>query len=233
MLPVAILAGGFATRLRPLTESVPKSLLPLHGKPFIWHQLRLLRSKGVQRVVLCVGFLGKKIEEAVGDGSQLGLRVDYSYDGPTLLGTAGAVRSALPLLGESFFVIYGDSYLDCDYAATERAFLNSHKLALMTVFRNEDLWDTSNVEFEDGMIRTYSKKNRTLSMHHIDYGLGAFSDQAFARSPASDLASLYEELLTAGQLAAIEVHQRFYEIGSPEGLTEMERALSPEGALRK
>lgn len=230
MLPVAILAGGLATRLRPLTESTPKSLLPVHGRPFVWHQLRLLQSKGVRKVVLCLGFLGQKIEEAIGDGSQLGLSVDYSYDGPRLLGTAGAVRAALSLLGESFFVMYGDSYLDCDYAAVQQAFLHSQKLALMTIFHNAGLWDTSNVEFEAGIIRAYSKKNRTVRMRYIDYGLGVFSAKAFERSAAGDLAELYAELLGAGELAALEVHERFYEIGSLEGLSEMARVLSPEGA---
>src|SRR5580704_8496571 len=119
MLPVAILAGGLATRLGPLTETVPKSLIPISGEPFVVHQLRLLQSSGIQRVILCVGHLGEQIERAVGNGSALGVDVTYSYDGATLQGTAGAVRSALPKLGESFFVIYGDSYLACDYVAIE------------------------------------------------------------------------------------------------------------------
>ena len=188
MLPVAILAGGLATRLGPLTQTVPKSLIPIDGEPFIVHQLRLLRNSGIQCVILCVGHLGNMIEEVIGDGRAFGLRVEYSYDGATLLGTAGAVRTALPKLGETFFVMYGDSYLPCDYAAIEQAFLRSGKRGLMTVFRNEGKWDASNVEFEAGRSLRYSKKNRTMRMHHIDYGLGAFHAEAFARTSAPDLA---------------------------------------------
>ncbi len=122
MLTVAILAGGLATRLRPITESVPKSLLEVNGEPFAKHQLRLLRAKGFKRVVICVGHLGTLVQRVIGDGSALGLEIDYSFDGPVLLGTAGAIRNALPKLGEAFFVMYGDSYLPCDYAAIARSF---------------------------------------------------------------------------------------------------------------
>src|ERR1044071_9702153 len=114
MLPIAILAGGLATRLRPMTETIPKALVEIAGEPFLAHQLRLLRAAGYERVVLCVGYLGKMVREFAGDGSAFGLYVEYSFDGPTLLGTAGAIVRALPLLGPRFSVIYGDSYLPCD-----------------------------------------------------------------------------------------------------------------------
>ena len=134
--PVAILAGGLATRLRPQTESVPKALIDINGEPFLAHQLRLLRALGIDKVVLCVGYLGEQIVRLVGDGSQFGLQVAYSFDGPALLGTAGAIKQALFLLDESFFVLYGDSYLECDYRAIQTAFERAGKLALMTVYRN-------------------------------------------------------------------------------------------------
>ena len=222
MLPVAILAGGLATRLGALTEKTPKSLLPVAGDPFVAHQLRLLQKSGVQRVILCVGYLGEMIERVVGDGRDFGVKIEYAYDGPQLCGTAGAIRGALPKLGESFFVMYGDSYLMCDYAAIEHNFLRSGKQGLMTVFRNDGQWDTSNVEFADDCILAYSKKDRTERMRYIDYGLGAFRAEAFAKSEASDLAEVYADLLRDHQLTAIEVHQRFYEIGSSAGLHEME-----------
>ena len=142
MLPVAILAGGLATRLRPLTETIPKSLVEINGEPFLNHQLRLLRQNGVDRVVLCLSHLGEMVRDSVGDGRAFNLHIDYSFDGPTLLGTAGALKRALPLLGESFFILYGDSYLPIDWAAVEQAFLASGKSGLMTVFHNEDNWDT-------------------------------------------------------------------------------------------
>jgi len=232
MLPVAILAGGLATRLGPLTEKAPKSMLPVGGEPFIAHQLRLLRRSGIQHVILCVGHMGEKIEEFVGDGRGFGMRVEYSYDGASLLGTAGAIRNALPRLGRKFFVLYGDSYLPCDYAAVERAFAEQGKLGLMTVFHNEGRWDTSNVEFEDGRILVYSKKNRNDRMRYIDYGLGVFEAAAFEQTRASDLADVYSELQRAGQLAAFEVGERFYEIGSPAGLEELEALLARQAGAQ-
>jgi D-sedoheptulose 7-phosphate isomerase len=224
MLPVAILAGGLATRLRPLTETIPKSLIEINGEPFLWHQLRLLRGQGVERVVLCAGYLGERIRESAGNGSAFGLQIEYSFDGPVLLGTAGALKQALPLLGERFFVLYGDSYLPCDWAAAERAFLASGKPALMTVYPNEGQWDTSNIEFRDRRIVAYDKSARTPRMRHIDYGLGAFHKNAFDLVPLGerfDLATLYQQLLAAGDLAGFEVPCRFYEIGSFAGLTEL------------
>jgi N-acetyl-alpha-D-muramate 1-phosphate uridylyltransferase len=233
MLPVAILAGGLATRLGALTEKIPKSLLLIDGEPFVAHQLRLLQKSGIQHVILCVGHLGEQIEQAVGNGSGFGVEVTYSYDGAILRGTAGAIRAAQPKLGESFFVMYGDSYLACDYAAIEQEFLRSRKLGLMTVFRNNGQWDESNVEFEEGRVLAYNKRDRTPRMHHIDYGLGVFHAEVFGRIGAADLADVYAELLQAGELAALEVHERFYEIGSPAGLQEMKTFLSERGAARE
>lgn len=231
MLTVAILAGGLATRLRPVTETVPKSLLEVNGEPFAMHQLRLLKSKGIERVVVCVGHLGELIQRAIGDGASLGLKVDYSFDGPILLGTAGAIRNALPKLGDAFFVMYGDSYLPCDYVAIARNFETAPVLGMMTVFRNEGKWDSSNVEFENGKIIAYSKSQRTPRMRYIDYGLGVFRAEAFEDLPAGsahDLAKVYAELLRRNQLAAYEVKERFYEIGSPAGLQETAEYLSTQ-----
>ncbi len=236
MLTVAILAGGLATRLRPITQTMPKSLIEVNGEPFAVHQLRLLHANGIRRVVLCVGHLGELVERAIGDGAALGLQVDYSFDGPALLGTAGAIRKALPKLGDSFFVVYGDSYLPCDYAAIARTFESADALGMMTVFRNEGKWDTSNVEFEAGRILAYSKTNRTPRMRYIDYGLGVFRAGAFHALPAGkvcDLTELYADLLQRKQLAAFEVHERFYEIGSPAGLRETSEFLAAREAKQE
>jgi NDP-sugar pyrophosphorylase family protein len=222
-LPVAILAGGLATRLRPLTEKIAKSLVEVDGKPFIVHQMELLQRNGVTHLVLCLGYLGEQVQAELGDGSRWGMQVDYMFDGPVLLGTGGALRRALPRLGEAFFVLYGDSYLDCDYAAVESAFRASGKLGLMTVFRNTNLWDRSNVVFENGRIQRYDKKNLVPEMKHIDYGLGVLQASALERYPADrglDLETVYQDLLAQDQLAGYEVSQRFYEIGSPAGLQE-------------
>jgi NDP-sugar pyrophosphorylase family protein len=223
MLPVAILAGGLATRLRPLTQAIPKAMVEVNGEPFAFHQLRLLRRHGIDQAVYCLGYLGQQVVDAVGDGARFGVRVRYSFDGPTLLGTAGALKIAAPLLGSDFFVLYGDAFLDCDYGAAERAYREAGKPALMTVFRNDDQWDASNVEFRDGRIIVYSKVHRTSRMRHIDYGLGVLSANALDPVPSdrpTDLAAIYERLAASGDLAAFEVSQRFYEVGSHAGLEE-------------
>ena len=229
VLPVAILAGGLATRLRPITEIIPKALVEVNGEPFLAHQLRLLSRSGVKRAVLCVGYRGDDIRDYAGDGRRFGMELDYSFDGPQLLGTAGALRKALPLLGDASFALYGDSYLPCDYRAIEEAFVTSGKLALMTVFQNDSRWDTSNVEFSDGRILAYDKANRTPRMRHIDYGLGAFRAaalQCLEPDRPTDLASLYQDLLLQEELAAFEVSERFYEIGSFEGIRELAAYLA-------
>ena len=226
---MAILAGGMATRLRPITTKIPKSLVPVAGKPFLHHQLELLRSRGIRRAVLCVGHLGEMIEAEVGDGSAFGVHLEYSFDGPTLLGTGGAIQRALPTLGSEFFVLYGDSYLPIQYRPIAEFFHRSGKLGCMTVFRNEGRYDTSNVVFRDGEIAVYDKKARLPEMQHIDYGLSLFKATAFASFPAAqpfDLADVMMRLVAEKQLAGYEVPERFYEIGSPAGLAELESLLS-------
>jgi len=228
LFPVAVLAGGLGTRLRPWTESIPKALVDVNGEPFLAHQLRLLASRGVRRVVLCIGYKGEMIRNWAGDGSRFGVRLEYSEDGPVLLGTAGAVRKALPMLGERFFVLYGDSYLPCDYRAVQQAFLAAGKPALMTVYRNEGRWDQSNVEFDAGRILAYDKRRPSERMRHIDYGLGVFESSVFAAltpGQTHDLADLYGELLARGDLAAFEVAERFWEVGSEAGWQELRSVL--------
>jgi NDP-sugar pyrophosphorylase family protein len=226
--PVAILAGGLANRLRPITEAIPKALITIAGRPFIAYQLRLLHSQSLRRVVLCVGYLGKMIKAELGDGSSLGMQIDYSFDGPTLLGTGGALKRALPKLGGQFLVIYGDSYMPVNYPAIIEAFVLSKKPALMTIFENKGRWDASNVWFETGEIHRYDKKLRTPEMRHIDYGIAVLSAQVFTPYPndlAFDLADVYARLVADKQMAAYEVKQRFYEIGSHEGLAELDSLL--------
>jgi NDP-sugar pyrophosphorylase family protein len=203
-------------------------LVEINGEPFLWHQLRLLRENGVERVVLCVSHLGEQVRESVGDGHEFGMHIEYSFDGPVLLGTAGALKSALPLLGESFFVLYGDSYLPIDFRSVEQTFRASRKAGLMTVYLNEGQWDTSNVEFTGGEIVAYDKKHRTSRMRHIDYGLGVLNASVFDRvatGESLDLATLYQQLLAAGELAAYEAPHRFYEIGSFSGIEELSSYL--------
>ena len=226
-IPVAILAGGLATRLRPITEKIPKSLVPVAGKPFLAHQIELLKSRGVQRAVLCVGYLGEMIRRDFGKEA-FGVKLDYSFDGETLLGTGGAIKRALPLLGEEFFVLYGDSYLPVELAPIVEFFRHSCRSGLMTVYRNEGRYDTSNVVFRDGEIVVYDKKSKLSEMRHIDYGLSLFKSSvfdAYAADQIFDLSEVMGKLVREKQLAGFEVRERFYEIGSPAGLAELETLL--------
>lgn len=225
MSPVAILAGGLATRLRPITETIPKALVDVAGKPFIVRQLSYLREQGISHVVLCIGYLGDMIREVVGGGESFGLKVSYSEDGPNLLGTGGALAKAIPLLGDDFFVLYGDSFLPVSFSAVQEAYENSKRPALMTVLKNQNQWDKSNVLFVGGRLLEYNKRAPRAEMAYIDYGLGVVSASVLKQRPVGqpfDLADVYQDLSLLGQLAGLEVHERFYEIGSHTGLKETE-----------
>jgi NDP-sugar pyrophosphorylase family protein len=231
-LPVAILAGGLGTRLGAKAGDLPKALVDVGGKPFLVHQLELLRRNGLDHVVVCAGYRGEAIQDRLAHQRALQMRIEVVLDGPTLLGTGGALKRALPLLGDAFFVLYGDSYLDIDYQAVRRAFEQSRPRGLMTVYRNAGRWDRSNVVFANGRILRYDKRRPTPDMSYIDYGLGILRREALdgvREGEPSDLAEVYEDLVARGELAGLEVHQRFYEIGSPEGLEETRRHLSPRG----
>ena len=227
-IPVAILAGGLATRLRPITEKIPKTLVPVAGRPMLAHQLEMLHAQGVRHVVLCIGFLGEMIQNEFGSDAY-GIKLDYSFDGEKLLGTGGAIKRALPKLGEEFFILYGDSYLPIPYAPVAEYFHRSGMLGLMTVYRNEGKYDSSNVVFRDGEIMVYDKKVKLPEMWHIDYGLSLFKASVFNGYSADekfDLAEVMGKLVRAKQLAGYEVTERFYEMGSPAGLAELEALLA-------
>lgn len=228
MYTVAILAGGLASRMRPLTERTPKSLLNVNGKPFIHWQLDYLSNQGIDKVVICTGFLGKQIEDSVGEGNKFGLEVVYSNDGPTLLGTGGSLKQALPYLGDYFFVLYGDSFLPINFSDVQIFFESQSFPALMTVFKNNGRWDKSNVHYEKNIIIDYNKKFHLETMRFIDYGLGILSSKVFEtleKKTYIDLADIYNNLSKKGRLAGYEVFERFYEIGSHEGLKETQYYL--------
>lgn len=228
MPKLALLAGGLATRMRPLTEKVPKSMLSVAGEPFVAHQLRLLARQGVRDIVVCLGYLGEQLQEYVGDGSAFGCHVEYVFDGDKLKGTGGAIKGALPLLGEHFFIMYGDSYLPTSFARVHDFYKSSGMAGLMTVFHNDNKWDVSNVEFREGRIVNYDKRAPNPSMKYIDYGLGILRAETFSAwggDEVFDLARVYESLVAEGQLAGIEIDERFFEIGSREGLGETDGLL--------
>jgi N-acetyl-alpha-D-muramate 1-phosphate uridylyltransferase len=227
MLPtICILAGGLGQRLGELTARTPKPLLEVAGEPFLFHQLRLLGGHGAERVVLCVGYLGEMIEERVGR-ERYGIEIDYSYDSPELDGTLGAIRRALPLLGDRFLVLYGDTYLRLDYGAAVADWIKSESPALMTVLRNDGRWDTSNVVYADRRVIAYDKQHVTPEMRWIDYGLGGLKREALdvVGNLERDLAVLYHRLAGVGSLYGFLVTERFYEIGTSAGLEETEAFL--------
>lgn len=229
MFPVAILAGGLATRLRPITEQLPKSLIEVAGQPFIFHQLEYLRGQGITSVVLCIGYLGEMIQQVVGNGSRWNMKVNYSPDGPELLGTGGALRQALPLLGDHFYILYGDSYLPINYVDVENTYIASGQKGLMTVLRNLNQWDKSNVEFHAGRLIEYNKTVVKPQMQHIDYGLGLLQSAVLRNYPAQesfDLSKVYNDLSKAGELFGYEVFERFYEIGSYQGISDAQSYLA-------
>jgi NDP-sugar pyrophosphorylase family protein len=229
MMPtVAILVGGYAKRLYPVTKTMPKAMLQVAGKPFIDHQLALLRKNGITKVLICSGYLSEQIEDFIGDGKQFGLSISFSADGEKPLGTGGAIKKALPFLEDTFFVMYGDSYLAIDFKAISDFFLSQNKKGLMTVLRNRDRWGKSNVVLKNGKIIKYDKKEKTPDMEYIDYGLSMLRKSAFDEigdEEVFDLARVYQSLIDKEQMISYEVKSRFYEIGSTRGLAETEEYL--------
>jgi NDP-sugar pyrophosphorylase family protein len=230
MMPtVAILVGGYAKRLYPVTKTIPKAMLQVAGKPFIAHQLALLKKNGITKVVICSGYLSEQIEDFIGDGKQFGLSINFSADGEKPLGTGGAIKKALPLLGNTFFVMYGDTYLTIDFKLISDFFLSQNKKGLMTVLRNKDQWGKSNIVLKNGKIIKYDKKEKTMDMEYIDYGLSMLRKSAFDEigdEEVFDLAKVYKYLIEMGQMIGYEVKNRFYEIGSAQGLAETEKYIS-------
>jgi len=228
LLPVAILAGGLATRLGDHAGGVPKAIIDIGGEPFLGLVLRLLAGEGVEHAVVCVGHGAEHVRAALGDGSAFGVSLEYVDDGPRPLGTGGAARLAAEQIDGPFFVLNGDSYLPCRYRAVQSAFETAGKPALMVVFRNHDRWDRSNVCFEDGRVVAYDKWHPDQAMDCIDYGLGVLTREALADvdpGEPADLGRLMQGLIDRGQLAGYEVFDRFYEVGSPTGLDEFRRLM--------
>ncbi len=233
-----ILAGGLATRLRPVTETTPKLLIPIAGRPFADYQLQWLQRQGVTRIVYCIGYLGDRIRAAIGDGARFGLEVRYCDEGENLKGTGGALRMALDagLLAGVFLVLYGDSFLPIPYAPVVDAHRRSGKRALMTVMRNDDRWDRSNAVFEPPLVTLYDKaadEATRARMHHIDYGLSVLARDFVADEiPAGEVVDLAVPLKRAslsGELAGFEVAQRFYEVGSTTGIADFTRYVAESG----
>jgi len=228
-LQVAILVGGLGTRLMPLTKTIPKPMVRVKGKPFLEYEIRLLKKSGIGDFVLCVGHLGEQVEAYFGDGSGLGVRVRYSHDGPKLMGPAGALKKAEPLLEECFFVTYGDAYLRADYKAMMRALVASGSLAMMAVYKNNNKFGKSDVVVEEGRVVRYDKRGKGKGMDWVNFGVSALRREALDFIPADRECGeeeFYGELIRRGQLLAFPLRHRFYEIGSPSSLREFERFIA-------
>ena len=228
MLPLAILAGGYATRLGAITRDVPKCLVEINGRAFVDWQLDLLIKNGYSDFIFCVSYKSDLVQRHLGDGGDRGVRIRYSLDGDTQLGTGGAIQKALPLLGKEFGVIYGDSFLPTSYSQVEEAFQASSKLALMTVYKNDNQFDTSNVEFLNGSLINYKKGTNDPTMLYVDYGLSYFRSEAFspmADSISFDLSDRCHDLSRGRNLDGFEVFTRFYEVGSVRGIEEFSEYL--------
>ena len=225
--PIMILAGGLGTRLGEICNQKPKAMIEVAGEPFIAHQLRLLNEQGIEHVILCLSHLCEQISCFVGDGSKFGLHVDYSYDGDSKLGTGGAVKKAAQFVDDSFGVLYGDTFLDVDFAPIFEAFIASGRLGLMTVLKNDNRWDKSNVRFAENIVITYDKTTRTDEMHHIDFGL-TFLSRTVLENIADvefDMTVILQHLIANHELSGFEVSKRFYEIGTLIGLKQTNQYL--------
>jgi MurNAc alpha-1-phosphate uridylyltransferase len=224
-MQVAIMAGGLATRLRPLTTTVPKSMITIDGKPFLEYQLEFLKKDGIKDIVLCVGHLKEQIESHFGDGGEFGVKIHYSREEGPLLGTAGALRNALPFLDNSFFVMYGDSYLFLDFVEIWKFFHQFKKSALMVVYKNQNLYDRSNVSINGNFVTKYSKTEQTPDMVFIDYGVSLLRKKVVEAIPENEYYSLetvFSSLIADRELLSYTTDKRFFEIGSREGLKEFQ-----------
>jgi len=224
-MQAVVLAGGLGTRQRPLTETVPKILIPIRGRPFVDYQLDLLKKSGIDDFVFCVGHLGEKVEGHLGDGSAYGCNIRYSFDGPRLLGPAGALKHAERLLLDRFFVTYGDAFLRAPYGDIMETLGSSGKLAVMSVYRNENRFGRSDVVVEGGAVVRYDKKKSVEGMDWINYGVSALRREALALIPEGEFCdeeTFYGSLIERRELLAFEVKERFYEIGTPASLADFE-----------
>ncbi|MHB1867371.1 MAG: sugar phosphate nucleotidyltransferase [Nitrososphaerales archaeon] len=235
-MQAVILAGGLGTRLRPYTETIPKPMVPVQGKPFLEYELLLLKSHGISDFVLCVGHLGEQIVDYFGDGKKHDVRIQYSYDGQNLLGPAGALKRAFSILNDSFFVTYGDAYLRLDYQKVMADFMNSDKLALMVVYENRNKYGRSDVIVKDGYVVSYNKSDlgKNEGMASINFGVSALRKHALEAIPENKPCGeeeFYGKLIQQRQLLAHPTMERFYEIGNSNSLREFEEFISTEKSL--
>lgn len=219
-MQIVILAGGLGTRLLPLTRNIPKAMVAIDKKPFLEYQIELLKKNNIKDIVICAGYLNNKIRAYFSNGSKWGVSIRYSIERDKLLGTAGALKKAQKLLDDDFMVMYGDSYLPIDFIKVAKAYHNSQKPVLMTVYRNKNTFDKSNVTVEGSLVARYDKHSG-IKMEYIDYGLSILNKKIISELPSNtriSLESIFISLVTSGRIAAYRAAKPFYEIGSPSGI---------------
>ncbi len=222
-MQAVILAGGLGTRLRPLTESVPKPMVQINGRPFLEYEIELLKNVGVRDFVLCLGYKGQIIRNHFGDGSKFGARISYSFEGEKLLGPAGGLKNAEALLEDVFLVTYADGYLMMDYVKAWDFFLKSNRLGMMVVYENHNKFGKSDLVVKDGHVVKYDKRHQTHDMVWINFGVSYLRKEALNIIPQDQTfgeEEFYNELISRKELLAFETKGRFYEIGTPESLNE-------------
>lgn len=228
-MQIVILAGGKATRLYPLTKNIPKSMIKILGKPFLSYQLDLLKINKIKNIVLCLGTFSNQIIDYFGDGKRYEISIKYSVEEPNkLLGTAGALKKAEKILDDEFFVMYGDSYLPINFEIIFQEFKKSGKSALMTVYRNNNQFDKSNVDINDNIVVVYDKSDNSHNLKYIDYGLLVLKKSVLDIIPSNEFINLNYlicNLIEKKELASFEVSQRFYEIGTISGVNDFENYI--------
>jgi N-acetyl-alpha-D-muramate 1-phosphate uridylyltransferase len=226
-IPVAILAGGLATRLGDITKKIPKSLVNVAGNPILFYQLELLRAEGIRKVVLCIGHLGEMIQQSFGSVWN-DIQLEYSFDGEMLLGTGGSIKNAIPKLGDEFFILNGDTYLPVNYSEILRMFNSCQRSGLVTVYKSDPTFNLNNIIFKNGEVIVYDKYLKSPEMEYVDSGLCLFKSSVFEKYPSNykfDLSKVFSDLLEEKELFGYQIYQKFYDMGSPRGLSELESLL--------
>jgi N-acetyl-alpha-D-muramate 1-phosphate uridylyltransferase len=227
-MQIVIMAGGLGTRLRPLTYDIPKPMIPIHGKPYLWYQLDYLKKYHLNHILILAGYLGQQIENYFGNGSELDIKIQYSFESEPM-GTGGGLKFAAPLLEDEFMVIYGDSFLPIDLSDLIKTYRFMKSTGLLVVYDNRfgDSNVKNNVAIDgNNLILKYQKNTDDDSLNYVESGISVFNKSICELIPANKKTSLEEEifpkLIDNKKLKAYITTQRFYDIGTPDRLKTIE-----------
>jgi len=217
---IVIIAGGLATRLQPITETIPKSMVLLKGKPFFEYQIELCKKNGVREIIFCGGHLWEQVNNYFGNGEKFGVKIIYSIENEKL-DTGGAVKNAFEHLDDEFFVMYGDSYLTLDWQKAYKFLKKSGAKGLMTTYENNWHPEPSNVLVGGGgYIKEYNKEKPGKEMRFIEYGINIFPKDIIKKIPGKSfpISRYFDFLIKRGQLVSYPSKDRFFEVGCFEGI---------------